>query len=113
MLETDDPWAAFRIAIEAVNAQHRRRREEIREAIKVADVPMPPALVHDLTQLSHHEALDVLRDHPGYVLWERLSSYRTSLQVFETSVEDLLGTIQKLRSAPVTGTFSIWHATRS
>ena len=29
---------------------------------------MPPALVHDLTQLSHHEALDVLRDHPGYVL---------------------------------------------
>ena len=68
MLETDDPWAASRIAIEAVNAQHRRRREEIREAIKVADVPMPPALVHDLTQLSHHEALDVLRDHPGYVL---------------------------------------------
>ena len=66
-----------------------------------------------LTQFSHHEALDVLRDHPGYVLWERLSSYRTSLQVLETSVEDLLGTIQKLRSAPVTGTFSIWHATRS
>jgi hypothetical protein len=94
MPETNDAWAGFRSAIEAMNAQHRRRREEIREAIKKADVPMPPALLHDLRQLSHHEALDVLRDHPGFVLSERLSSYRTSLQVFETSVEDLLRSIQ-------------------
>jgi hypothetical protein len=91
---TDDARAGFRSAIEAMNAQHRRRREEIREAIKKADVPMPPALLHDLRQLGHHDALDVLRDHPGLVLSERLSSYRTSLPVFETSVEDLLRGIQ-------------------
>jgi hypothetical protein len=54
----------------------------------------PPALVQTLAELSHHEALDVLRDHPGFVLWERLSSYRTGLRVFETSVEDLLRGIE-------------------
>ena len=92
MAPTD--WSRFEAAIDAMNAQKRQTREQIREAIKGASVPLPPALVQELTRLSHDEVLDVLRDHRGFVLHERLASYRTTLQVFETSVEDLLRVIQ-------------------
>ena len=92
----DRPGSPREVVIELLFLIDPHRRDRVREAIKAASVPMPAELVDEIADLNSRDAREVLREHPGFTLWERLKSHEVSLQVFERSVEDLLRCIDDL-----------------
>jgi hypothetical protein len=66
----------------------------VRAAIKAAPVPMPVQIVDNVARLNPEDAREVLRDHPGFMTWEKTRSYKASLGIFERAAEDLLRAIR-------------------
>lgn len=110
MVIIDQGGETLRSVIKVVDEQRRRRREHVREAIKAAAVPMPAEVVHNVAQLNSRDAREVLRDHPGFSLWEKRNSYEISLRVFDRSMDDLLRAIQNFEELSRDGT--IFNRTR-
>lgn len=82
--------------IELWKRQEERKaqeRESIRQAVATSDVPLSSELVQDLIHLSDEHSRAILREHPGFTLAERRSSYLTSLSILELSLEDLVNAI--------------------
>lgn len=86
--------ASFLSVIRVVSEQRRQMRERLREAIKAAPLPLPEEIVRALTQLDSRTARDVLRDHPGFSVWEKHRSYEMSHALFERSTDDLFRAIE-------------------
>lgn len=93
-----------------MDEQRHHSRERVRQAVRASTVPMPNEVVRDLAKLNSQDAHDVLRDHPGFPLWEKQRSYETSLEVFEMSVEGLLCAIQNF--AQLSGDGTLFDRTR-
>jgi hypothetical protein len=49
-----------------------------------------------LNQLDAH---DVLREHPGFQMWDRHRSYETSFQIFTRAFADLIASIERFETA--------------
>lgn len=73
-----------------------QEREAVRSALMAASVPIPQSVVDDLALLRPEDALDVLREHPGFKIWQRWKSYRAALAVFERSAYDLFNAVDTL-----------------
>jgi hypothetical protein len=56
-------------------------------------VPLPAELVQVVTYLPYEYSHVIMREHPGFALAERRSSYLTSLSIMELSLNDLLSAI--------------------
>ena len=84
-------------AVTQIMAQQRhQRREEVRHSLVLATVPVPQTVLDDLARLNREDAISVLRDHPGFKLWQRWNSYQAALAIFEQSIQDLFGAIDDL-----------------
>lgn len=88
----------LRLAISLMERQRIHRREEIRAALKAVALPVPQNIIDDLAQIPYKEALDVLRDHPGFRAWQRWKSYRAALTIFQKSIHDLMSSINDFKA---------------
>jgi len=88
-------FESFRAILNVMDEQRRREREQVRAMLTAAPTPVPVGaeVLCALCQLNPGDARDVLRDHPGYALSERLESYDTARAVFERSIADLIRAI--------------------
>ena len=77
------------------------RREHLRQAVAISDVPLPPELAEAVINLNDKCARIVLRHHPGFPLAERRDSYLISVAIVEQSFEDLLAAICNFENAAV------------
>ena len=89
-------FGTLRAVTDYMDAQRIRKRESIRDALKAESPPVPQSIVDDLALLRPEDALDVLKDHPGFKIWQRWKSYKSALAVFERSVRDLFDAIEGL-----------------
>ena len=85
--------------------RHLAERERLRQELRNVGVPVPAAILQSLSKLSTIHARDVLRDHPGFSIWERRQSYEASLSIFRCSIEDLLSAIRQCEEAAHDRTF--------
>ena len=81
-LDLQSLGAAWDYLIGQLFHQRSRMFEEVRAAVKAASVPMPAEIVERIAHLGPVDVREVLREHPGYDLWERHQSYQPSYQVF-------------------------------
>jgi len=86
----------LRVVTQRMKEQRIRQREAVREALIAARLPVPQGIVKDLALLRPEDARDVLKDHPGFKIWQRWKSYKAALAVFERSVRDLFEAIDAL-----------------
>ena len=100
MFESD---ALFHSFLERQAEWQQRCREQLCEALRTSEIPLPDDLRAKIVRLSYGDREEVLRCHPGRHMAERLSSYRTSLGVFESSVSDLLEIISVFGQAYLDG----------
>src|SRR3546814_2608487 len=77
-----------------MRAQRTRQREAVWEALKAAAMPIPQTIVDELALLNPTDALDVLKDHPGFKVWQRWKSYQAALALFERCMADLFAAIE-------------------
>src|SRR3546814_19236814 len=77
-----------------MRAQRTRQREAVWEALKAAAMPIPQTIVDELALLNPTDALDVLKDHPGFKVWQRWKSYQEALALFERCMADLFAAIE-------------------
>lgn len=87
---TEELWNEHSMRQQEREAQERER---IRQAVATSDVPLAPELVRAVIYLPDEHARAILREHPGFALAERRSSYLTSLSIMELSLKDLLNAI--------------------
>ena len=76
--------------------QRHQRREGLRHSLKSATVPVSQTVLDDLSRLNREDAISVLRDHPGFKIWQRWNSYQAALAIFEQSLQDLFSAIDDL-----------------
>ncbi|HIP79992.1 MAG TPA: hypothetical protein EYH07_16215 [Kiloniellaceae bacterium] len=84
---------SLRWVSDLMRAQRTRQREAVRDALKVAPIPIPQVIVDELALLNPTDALDVLKDHPGFKIWQRWKSYQAALALFERCMADLFAAI--------------------
>lgn len=76
--------------------QRQQHREAVLSSLLVSTVPVPQNVVDDLAHLNQEDAIRVLRDHPGFKIWQRWESYQAALAIFEQSLQDLFDAIDEL-----------------
>jgi hypothetical protein len=92
-------FETLRAVSEYMTAQRAWQREAVRDAVKASSVPIPQAIVGDIALLNPSDALDVLKDHPGFKIWRRWKSYLAALALFERAMADLFDAINALVAA--------------
>ncbi len=70
-----------------------QERDRIRQLVATSEAPLTPELVQVIVNLNGEYSTEILREHPGFVLAERRSSYLGSLQIMNLSLDDLLASI--------------------
>src|SRR5216684_3433466 len=93
------PEAAWNYMAEQLFRQRNRELDRVKAAVRAATVPMPSDIVTALALLNPLDIRDVLREHPGFALWEMHKSYQASYEVFERSISDLLAAIKRFEEA--------------
>jgi len=87
------------------NAQNEReaaRREELRQAVARSTPPLTADLVQALIHLNDRYTREIMREHKGFTLAERRTSYLTSLAIMEQCLQDLLAEICAFEAAALT-----------
>jgi hypothetical protein len=84
--EIDEIWRQQQI-------REAQERELIRQKVAVTEPPLPDDLLQKILFLNDSETRAILRDHKGFALAERRTSYLTSLAILEQSLQDLLAAI--------------------
>ncbi|NVK20541.1 MAG: hypothetical protein HWE30_17755 [Methylocystaceae bacterium] len=103
---TIELWAQLKKRQEENQAQER---EKIRQVVAESEAPLPQALVQKILNLSSEHANVILREHPGYKLAERRSSYLESLKILELSLNDLLTSIDEFEQAATSENSSLFE----
>lgn len=88
-------------------SEQDRLIEKLRDRLRGSAVPVPQEIVDGLLLLPDREARAVLRDHPGFLVAQRLASYEAARAVFDQSVIDLLGLLVQFEHAAVDGTLML------
>jgi hypothetical protein len=79
--------------VQADEARKATRRERIRQGVAKGPAPLSQALRDALLQLLSVDVRAIMVEHPGFALFEKRASYRTSRTILDTSVSDLLAAI--------------------
>jgi len=108
IMDLQSPDAAWDYLVGQLFHQRSRMFEEVRAAVKAASVPMPAEIVERIAHLGSVDVREVLREHPGYDLWERHQSYQASHQVFARAASDLLKAIEHFSDLARDGAL-FWH----
>lgn len=77
----------------AQNEREAARREELRQAVAKSTPPLTADLVQALIHLNDQYTREIMREHKGFTLAERRTSYLTSLAIMEQCLQDLLAAI--------------------
>lgn len=84
-------------AVTQIMAEQRQLRcEDVRQSLMSDAVPVSQTVLDDLARLNREDAMSVLRDHPGFKIWQRWNSYQAALAIFEQSIQDLFSAIDDL-----------------
>ncbi len=103
-MDMQSPEAAWDYLVGQLFHHRSTAFNEVRAAVKAATVPMPMEVVERIARLNPKDAYEVLREHPGYGLWERNKSYQASFRLFERAVFDFLKAIRDFNEVCNDGT---------
>jgi len=97
-IDVADQREAWNYLVEHMFDRRNAELESMRLAVRATSVPVPNDILQRLVLLNPTDAHDVLREHPGFKLWDRYRSYENSYQLFDHSFVGIRRAIEKFES---------------
>lgn len=99
-------FSLLRYALGQIEEYNQREKQRLLESAKNADLPWPKNLIKEIAFKVSPVDIEILQEHRGFILQERIDAVNKARQVFNRAVDDLLAIREQMAAADAAGRLS-------